>query len=947
MAVLPQDLSNRLSELDLRTAEEIAEKQPDLYGREMVIHIANEANRIAREDLSRGEHLAGLASKLSDALDDDFCRARAARSAANMKVLRGRNEDALVDLSKALALFRELGVEGEVAATLSSSLQPLIYQGRYEEALERGDEARAIAARIGDQLLLARIEVNSGNILHRQDRFLDAVKRYEVGLQILRTLEQNRDCAIALVNLAVCFISLHEFRSAEQAYTEARESAVRENMPTIVAQADYNIAYLHFYRGEYQKAFELYQKTRAYCEEVGDTYHRALCDLDQSEMYLELHLHQEGRQLAQQALEAFERMQMSYEATKALVFLGIAAYQNHQLLHSLELFSAAQARMESESNLPWVAALHLYQALILKKEGRYHEALRSCGIARHVLGAHPTFLLAETHLLTAELYLELEQPIESENWIETALDSAQWTHSSLQMSRAYYLSGYITAWDQPAHAHVLFDQALANLESNATALQIGDMKIPSSANYAEIYEALVDLQMNQNAPPDVNRTFEVMEKARSMELAELLRFRLNPLPTRPRKRSALVERVNNQREELNWYYRKAYESDVRTSGGDAKLQSSIREQEKSLAKSLAELKNSDRELHSLLSAEIIPRTQVQSCLSSDELIVEFFIAAGFVYACLLQSHHLKIVPIACLGTVQQQMREMRTEFRDAHSRHSIHYSEAHLTQTLKTLQKLYATLIAPVEDQLQDKRLCIVPDGPLRYLPFQALFDGDRFFFEKYVLSYADSASMHWLASSKPSCSSETDYFIGEYGRESSAQAPTPRFSAVSSLRDFAEQTKDSRFIHLNCSLQLRGDNVLFSKLQVGHDTLSIVDLFHFRLPCEVLSISGTGVGVNAYEQGREVLGLSQGFQYAGARSVVIPLWNPDSFSTDIFLAAFYERATIDSDTAIAFQKAMAASKDRNAHPLNWAAFTLRGKVARSEPSAGDLGESDQFASDT
>jgi hypothetical protein len=51
-------------------------------------------------------------------------------------------------------------------------------------------------------------------------------------------------------------------------------------------ESDYNIAYLHFLR----TAIALYEATRELCKRLGDPYHRALCDLDQSEMYLELNL---------------------------------------------------------------------------------------------------------------------------------------------------------------------------------------------------------------------------------------------------------------------------------------------------------------------------------------------------------------------------------------------------------------------------------------------------------------------------------------------------------------------------------------------------------------------------------------------------------------------------------------------------------------------------------
>jgi tetratricopeptide (TPR) repeat protein len=120
--------------------------------------------------------------------------------------------------------------------------------------------------------------------MHRQDRFHEAVSHYKSALTILDRLGQHRDCAIAWVNLAVCYISLNDFLAAETAYQSARSISERENMPTITAQADYNIAYLYYHRGEYTRAIQLYQKTRSYCERVGDQYHSALCDLDQAEM---------------------------------------------------------------------------------------------------------------------------------------------------------------------------------------------------------------------------------------------------------------------------------------------------------------------------------------------------------------------------------------------------------------------------------------------------------------------------------------------------------------------------------------------------------------------------------------------------------------------------------------------------------------------------------------
>ena len=91
-----------------------------------------------------------------------------------------------------------------------------------------------------------------------------------------------------------------------------------DGLSLLVGEADYNIAYLHYLRGEYARALELYRAARAHCERLGDPYHQALCDLDQSELYLELNLIQEGAELADRARVGFEKSGMAFETGKAL-----------------------------------------------------------------------------------------------------------------------------------------------------------------------------------------------------------------------------------------------------------------------------------------------------------------------------------------------------------------------------------------------------------------------------------------------------------------------------------------------------------------------------------------------------------------------------------------------------------------------------------------------------
>ena len=178
-------------------------------------------------------------------------------------------------------------------------------------------------------------------MLYRQDRFQEALKLYQRAYAYFQKAGEAQDVAIVLRNMAVCYISLNRFAEALKIYREARRYCERHRLPLLVAEADYNIAYLHFLRGEYTTAIALYEATRELCKQLGDPYHRALCDLDQSEMYLELNLSESGAELAQSAYAGFHELRMNYEAAKALPSLAIVASHQGKAAHSLQRFDEA------------------------------------------------------------------------------------------------------------------------------------------------------------------------------------------------------------------------------------------------------------------------------------------------------------------------------------------------------------------------------------------------------------------------------------------------------------------------------------------------------------------------------------------------------------------------------------------------------------------------------
>src|SRR6266852_1245294 len=260
------------------------------------------------------------------------------RAKANALYSSGDNRSAIEHHQQAFRLYELLGIWNEAARTLSSSIQPMILLGEYDQAIQAAERAREIFARLNDSWRLARLEINVGNIYHRQDRFEESIAHYERAYTGLMPYKDEEGMAAIFSNMAMCLINLNDFSRSLDCYQKARELCKQNGMPLLVAQADYNIAYLHYFRGDYSRAIEMLYAARRACEATGDAYHFALCHLDLSDIYLELNLSEEAGEMAHEGYLRFKVLGIGYEAAKTLANEATAYGQQGKTVQALERF---------------------------------------------------------------------------------------------------------------------------------------------------------------------------------------------------------------------------------------------------------------------------------------------------------------------------------------------------------------------------------------------------------------------------------------------------------------------------------------------------------------------------------------------------------------------------------------------------------------------------------
>jgi CHAT domain-containing protein/tetratricopeptide (TPR) repeat protein len=935
LAQLPDSRSRRrLLSRHLQSQPDPAVLVDQLYGQIM---------ELLRVDLRRAERLAQGLDWLASKLADGYARAQSLRARGHVLYLTSRYLRAAQKYQAAMKTFDRLGLDLQVALTISSMLQSLIYLGKYKQAFRSAQRARKIFAKHGDRLRLARLDSNVGNILHRLDRFTEALDYYGRAHRVFLELEQMGDVPVTLHNMAMCYTGLNRFEDALRTYHEAREYWRQQDKPLLIAEADYNIAYLHYFRGEYTRAIELYQQARLLYQKLGDGYHTALCDLDESEMYVELNLSEEALEMAQRAFLGFQKLGVNYESAKALTFRAMAANQQGNREQTLETLDRARDLFRKETNQAWKALIDIYKALVLAEAGKDRQARALCAAAlAHFRKSAMLSRAALCEVLLAQLDLKQKRLAVARRhcqaafrWLEQANVPAVEFEAHLVMGQVEEELGRRDA------AYKAYLRAHEKLESLRSHLLGEEFKIAFLKDKLSVYEGVVYLALQKRSKKGREAAFAFIERAKSRSLADLIAFQISNLTPRLESDRNLGSKLFELQEKLTSANHEVRRAEFE--GGSAERVQHLRRESSAyqtrIRRMMSQVDAADREFASLLSAGTVPLDLIRSKIPTGSLILEYYQARGAIYACLLGRDRLELWPVAPAAQVRQIFRLLQfqlSKFRLGPD-YVRRFQESLHADTELHLRELYYYLITPIRRRLDAEHLIVVPHGFLHYVPFAALGDGEHSLIDEFSLSGAPSSSVYYLCAERHVSAPAESLVLGipdpltphilEEARTVASSLPNARLfiggeATHELLRRYAPQ---SRFIHIATHGLFRQDNPMFSSIRLGTSELNLFDLYQLRLSAELVTLSGCGTGLNVVVGGDELLGLVRGLLYAGAQALLVTLWDVNDESTAQFMKLFYRSMDQCPNKATALQRAMQTLRESHAHPYHWAPFQLIG----------------------
>lgn len=847
------------------------------------------------------------------------------------KITQSKFQQAIDRLDAGAAAFNRLDKPVDAAQTQVAKLIALALLGRYEEADEAGKSALAIFEKARDQLAAGKIEMNLSNVAARREMHRDAERYALSALRRFKKIGEKTWQTMAENDLANTYSEINEFRKAESYFAMAAKSARESKMRLTLAEIEASMGNLEMFRGRYADALKFLELSRQNYDELGLPHQSAIADLEIAEICAELNLVVEASSKLHPLAERLKKLGLKADEARARTIVARLLTRQGEYRSALKELARARQLFSKENNAIGQARTDILRAEVLISTSDHEKAETALDQARQCLaGSRNNRWTIMADLLRAETYRLRGKYASSRQLLKSVVKSAgQCEMPSIAAAGLTALGKLESSIGDVAGAKSAFGRAVALIESMRAPIASDEFKMSFLAGQLEPFEELFRIAVGENR---IAEAFDIHELARARSLVEAVGTETNK-----RSSGKLATTLEKVREELNWFYSRlarAGDSDI------SDLEVEIASREKLIA-------SLTRQIDSLTGNRAreegkVDVTSLQSRLKGDTALIEYVELNGTIAAFVVTNKSIDLVQgLGNENFVKRDLEGLRFQFGSLRfGREAVKNFLPQLKQNAdRYLERLYQTLIAPVAHLVNNKKLVIAPSGSLNYIPFNALFDGERYLIESHVVSITPSAGVWMKLNKRRPQKIENGLLMGysdesiplaeaEIGalREELDTSATAFTGREATFRAFVDNASKADLIHLACHGQFRSDNPMFSSLHLADGWVTVRDVTRQKLKAELVILSACETGLSEIHAGEELLGLTRGFLSAGAQNLIVSLWTVNDESTSQLMTEFYTNLQRGTAPAASLRAAQIKFIDAGVHPYYWSSFISIGK---------------------
>lgn len=244
---------------------------------------------------------------------------------------------------EALALAQKLGDAPREAKAHQIVGNGFMNREQSEKGLEHFRAAADIYRRLGDRFEVARSSLYIGNILGDLDRLPEAATVLREALAFFREIKNQRGVATAAQNLGSVHARLGDYPQALQFQLTALKEAEAMGDKTFQANALNSIGNIHDSLGDHAQSLEYSRRANRLFQEAGDAFGIASSLGNMGKSYWETGKRKEALRHYQESLAAARRIGNRYLESVAINNMAVIYMQDQQYDKAIAMFERAAA----------------------------------------------------------------------------------------------------------------------------------------------------------------------------------------------------------------------------------------------------------------------------------------------------------------------------------------------------------------------------------------------------------------------------------------------------------------------------------------------------------------------------------------------------------------------------------------------------------------------------
>lgn len=665
---------------------------------------------------------------LREVKDQSF-EAQALNNLGRVYLNRGEMEKAVATVESAVAIFREVKDPFREGLALDNLGVMYSRMGQSRKALETLELGLKLFRGLGNRAQEGNILITLGSTYGGMGEMEKAVAFFEQGLAISRELKDKSREGSALANLGLATSLLNEYEKSI-GYLELALPILRDlknRMSEGSAYSYLGISYAGLSR--YEKAIESYEQALAIFREVKYKLGEGNTLMSLGNAYSSLARIDKAIEYFDQSLAIFHETKYRVGEGNALrnlgnSYVGLARYEDalRSYEQALTIFRELKYRVGEGAMLMALGVNYARLNQHEKAMGLYEQSL---AIFREVKSRKDE---SRALFRIGESKQKLGRPDEAAAFFKQSIDVSRAIGSrSSDIAPLAALASIERARGNLSQARTLVEQCLQIAESLRADVAGTESRAALLADAQDLYQLYTDVLMRQHQAEPTKGfdalAVEASERQRARSLLDLLTEA--HADVRQGVDAELIERERSLGKQLNDKAQRL--TQAKPEQADA-LKKEISQLETDYERAQAAIRKASPHYAALTQPQPVKLKVIQAQLDADTLLLEYALGQDRSYLWAITRDSLTSYELPKVDVIERNAREVyellaarSTNKRGetvAQRQERISEAEAKLPAAARGLSQ---TILAPVAGQLGNKRLVVVADGALQYIPFAML----------------------------------------------------------------------------------------------------------------------------------------------------------------------------------------------------------------------------------